>query len=241
MQINHPNLLGYHGEGFSRVQGWCSDKLFAVIDMLASCRINKAGGVAEIGIHHGKLFLLLNQLTGAEDSSFAIDLFEHQTLNIDKSGRGNLAIFQENLRKYDAHQGRNVRIIAGDSTDPALDLVATIGRGTLRFFSVDGGHTVQHLLNDLAIAQQTITNEGVVIVDDMFHFEWPGVTEGVVRYMQSFPTLVPVAMGHNKLYMCKMSYHGFYLSLFERCPLAVRRVSFCGWSVIALSHDRPAG
>lgn len=234
MQIRHPGLARYREEGFDQVQGWCSERLFPVLDMLADCRINKKGGVAEIGIHHGKLFLLLNQLTGAEDRSFAIDLFGNQALNIDRSGRGNLAIFQQNLKAFDAHRGENTRIVSGDSSDTALDLVGTIGRGTLRFFSVDGGHTVEHLLNDLAIAEQTIANEGVVIVDDIFHIEWPGVTEGIVRYMLPRPALVPVAIGHGKLYMCKMSFHGFYLGLFEQLPGKARRVNFCGWPTMAL-------
>lgn len=142
--------------------------------------------------------------------SYAVDLFERQELNVDRSGCGSLEIFKRNLADFDEHAGANVEIIAGDSLDPALDLRSRVREGSVRFLSVDGGHTVEHVMNDLAIARDLIANAGVVIVDDMFNVRWPSVAEGVNLWLSQRPTLVPFAIGRNKLLMCKFSFQQAY-------------------------------
>jgi hypothetical protein len=140
----HPNLRNYLDNGFHTVEGWASDQLFQTIDLLSSLDINRSGGCAEIGVHRGKFYLLLNQVVDAGERSWAIDVFDNQELNVDGSGSGwsdYLATFQANLQKFDAHGGANTEIVVGDSTDPALNLESRIGLGALRFMSVDGGHT----------------------------------------------------------------------------------------------------
>ena len=57
----------------------------------------------EIGVHHGQFFIALNQLIPSNFTSYAIDVFDNQQLNIDKSGEGNKSKFIENLRNFDRH------------------------------------------------------------------------------------------------------------------------------------------
>jgi hypothetical protein len=118
--------------------------------------------------------------------------------------------FLHNLSNYDANEGRNVKVTKGDSTDSSLDLNAKIPNGSIRFFSIDGGHTPQHTINDLKIAEKAINNQGVVIVDDILHPCWLGVLEGTLKYLSAFPNLVPFALGDNKLFLCKLSYKEKY-------------------------------
>jgi hypothetical protein len=219
MTFKNQNLQKYSENGFEQVHGWCDTYLFDTVDLLSSQNINQTGGVAEIGIHHGRLFILLNQVTDANCQSYAIDLFDQQDLNIDKSGGGDEEIFKQNLLTYDAHQGRNTMIIKGDSTDPSLKLTEKISPGSLRFFSIDGGHTPAHVFNDLTIANKLIHNEGIVILDDILNHWWLGVLEGWLSFSKLNPTLVPVAMGHNKLYLCKLSYYKYYLELMNTISL----------------------
>ena len=108
------------------------------------------------------------------------------------------------MLKYDLHKGNNVKIISGDSTDPKLNLVDTIGKGAIRFVSIDGGHTVEHTINDLKIAAELINNQGVVILDDILNHHWLGVIEGAISYLNTSPTLIPFAIGHNKLFLANL-------------------------------------
>ena len=207
------HLKKYLDFGFHQIEGWVETDLFDLIDLFDSMPINKNGGVCEIGVHHGRLFILLNQTTQPQFESYAIDLFGEQHLNIDNSGCGNAERFQEYLSKYDRHAGKNTVIISGDSTDSGLELTKRIKPGSIKFFSIDGGHTPTHTLNDLKIANELISNEGVVILDDILNHRWLGVIEGAVNFLQTRPTLVPFAMGHNKLYFCKFSHYNFYYNL----------------------------
>jgi hypothetical protein len=234
--LTNAPLREYQARGFSNVQGWCGEALFEIVDLLNSLNFNQGGGVCEIGVHHGKFYLLLNQVTEAEDSSFAIDLFEDQSLNIDKSGMGSADAFRANLNLYDVHQGRNTTLISADSTDSHAvgELLEKIGRGSIRFFSIDGGHTARHTINDLNLANLLTKNSGVVILDDVLNHHWLGVFEGVVKFLLSEPTLIPFAIGYNKLFLCKLSYHEKYLLAFQQSPLRQKVVDFLGSKLVAL-------
>lgn len=228
------NLRRYQEHGFNNVEGWCAEQLFETIDTLNNAEINKVGGCLEIGIHHGKFYILLNQVIARNEKSYAVDIFEAQNLNIDGSGAGSLPTFTSNLEKYDAHEGKNTHCIIGDSTDPGLRLEEAIGVGSMRFISIDGGHTVEHTISDLKLAERLIQNEGVVILDDILNYHWLGVIEGVGRFLDTCPTLVPFAIGHNKLYLCKLSYQRFYTQLFSQTPLASKSVRFYGHAIVVV-------
>ena len=228
------HLERYLNFGFSKIEGWCNPQLFLTTDSLNNVEINKKGGALEIGIHHGKFFILLNQVIDKKYQSFAVDVFENQNLNIDHSGKGSLAIFKKNLTEYDRHKGSNVVFIEGDSTDPSSNIIEKVGKGSLRFISIDGGHTVAHTINDLKIAELLINNEGVVILDDITNYHWPGVIQGALKYLDTYPTLIPFAIGANKLYLCKLSFYNFYYQLFFELPFKTRVVNFSNHLIVAL-------
>lgn len=217
--------LGQYKKDFEAVQGWTSDKLFDTVQLMADCGINRKGGIAEIGVHHGKFYILLNQVVESGQESFAIDVFDMQHLNIDNSGLGNKSIFIQNLADYDKFKGENTIILETDS----MSLAYKIPDASLRFISIDGGHTVEHTINDLKIAERLIANEGVIILDDIMGVYWCGVTEGYIKYSMTYPTIVPFAMGHNKLYLCKLSHHEYYFNLFK--PLSSGQTKFTGYQV----------
>jgi Methyltransferase domain len=234
--IRNPNLEAYRRLGFTEVEGWCSPNLFPIMDFFDSLEFNKKGGVCEIGIHHGRFFILLNSLTQIEDRSFAVDVFENQNLNVDNSGRGSKDIFKRNLALYDTHHGRNTTLVHADSTDSAAigHLCETVGRGSIRYFSIDGGHTAKHTINDLSLANLLTSNSGLVIVDDILNQHWLGVIEGVMKYLLAEPILVPIAIGHNKLFLAKLSYHARYFQAADQSPMKTKVVSFLGTNVVAL-------
>src|ERR1700733_6099687 len=235
MEITNAALKRYYENGFSKIEGWCSEQLFHTMDLFDSLPINKSGGICEIGVHHGKFYLLLNQVTSIETQSFAVDIFEEAALNIDHSGSGNRAIFTKNLAEFDVHQGRNTIIIKGDSTDSKLQLEKTIGPGSLRFLSIDGGHTAEHTISDLKLANHLISNEGVVILDDILNGHWLGVIEGAVHFLLGRPTLVPFALGQNKLYLSKLSFQNYYFNILNESPLKTKIVPFFGHPLVAFT------
>ena len=190
------------------------------------------GAIAEIGVHHGLFFTLLNTLTHNDEHAYAFDVFSKQELNIDQSGWGSKQHFEDNLKKYCRHEGKNVTIVECDST--TTDLTDHI-KEKVRLFSVDGGHTVEHTISDLRQAHKVLHPEGVVILDDMPNIHWLGVIEGCIRFLQERPTLVPFAIGHNKAFLCNMSYVEVYKQLFRDTEFVTKDdVEFVGHKILAV-------
>lgn len=97
--IEPPGTLLEYLASIESIEGWLSPTTgYAMSAMLSwqSAR-NERGGIAEIGIHHGKSFLPLALSAESDDRLLAIDCFDAQHANVDDSGRGDLAAFQGNL------------------------------------------------------------------------------------------------------------------------------------------------
>lgn len=211
--------------GASKVGGWLEPDAALLIAELGADQ-HSSGAVGEIGVHHGKLFLLLDLLRKPGETAVAIDLFEQQNLNVDFSGFGNRRVFEENLMRYSGGSDR-VTIRTADSMTLSTDDLKAWGRGPYRLFSVDGGHTADITANDLRIAAGALERDGLLILDDYFNPAWPGVSEGASRYMAAAHDLEPIGSGFNKMFFSRENSAGMYR---ER----LRSIAKCqGWEVLA--------
>lgn len=193
-------LSSYMKAGHKKVQGWLSPIGLHVIAQLAAIQkeIGVSGAIGEIGVHHGRLFILLHLLSDQSEKSVAWDLFERQEENVDRSGRGSRSIFMKNLKKAGCDLER-IKIISENSLNLTPDAIIDACEGKLRLFSIDGGHTAEITRNDLSLATQTLSDGGLIILDDFFHEAWPGVAEGTCRYMREHEdALFPVVIAGNK-------------------------------------------
>lgn len=197
------------------VTGWLNDGAISTVIAFAKWQEENHvfGDVAEIGVHHGKFFILLANLRREGERAFAVDVFDDQHLNPDRSGRGDLARFTDNLGLYADTVG--VEVIKKDSTQLTRGDFYRGRRGGIRLFSVDGSHTATHTFSDLTIASQLLSRDGVICLDDFYNPEWPGVQEGFYRFLTGSPDIVPFAYGNHKLYLCKTETHNRYLRLVE--------------------------
>lgn len=200
--LNQRKLRAYLGHGQHMVKGWLyRGAAEAIVELSdAQRKAGIGGGVAEIGVHHGKLFILLYLLTSKGEPAVAIDLFSNQELNVDRSGAGDLDRFKQNLRRH-ADLSRLV-VYEGDSTQlKAMDL-KRLASGPLRLISIDGGHTAETTAHDLATAESALHPGGVIVLDDCFHSMWPGVVSGVIRFFSQPRAIVPFGIGANKTFFC---------------------------------------
>ncbi len=189
-------LANYLELGIGRVEGWLLPTTASVIGHLlvqqASAGLH--GDVCEIGVHHGKLFLILANGTVNGERAVAVDVFGDQEKNVDGSGSGDRNIFERHLATYSP--GASVDIIQESSLD--LERLGFLSR-RFRFISIDGGHTASITANDLRVAERTMLPGGIVAVDDILSHDWTGVLSGVSAYLAEGGTLVPFALVPNKL------------------------------------------
>lgn len=153
------------------------------------------GNVMEIGIHHGRYFLVLANGLGENEAAVAIDVFDDQHLNRSQSGHGNWTTFVWNVARF-APLAR-VELVQANSTDLGDEFVAA-NRG-MRFVSIDGGHDRATTSSDLWLAERLVTAGAVIALDDIYRPDWSGVTAGLAHYLANRGALHPFAFVPNKL------------------------------------------
>lgn len=196
-------LEAYLNRGMNQVQGWLDPFSAQAVAAVGreQRKLGLRGSVGEIGVHHGRLFILLYLLSATDERSFAVDVFSDQAQNVDGSGRGNEAIFLGNVVRHAGGSDR-VEIYACDSNTLEPDDIGSRA-GPCRLISVDGGHTADTTENDLRLADALLIEGGVCILDDYFNPMWPDVSAGAARYLLSpGARLHPFLITPNKLFLC---------------------------------------
>lgn len=198
----------YVADGSQTVEGWVEPDIWSLVATLhvLQTELKVAGPALEIGVHHGKFLLGLEQLIDQGEKVIGIDIFGNQHLNVDASGSGDRAAFDANVAKFAAHPGR---VLAWSADSLALDAGEVLHAASdhrFRLISIDGGHTPEHTLSDLGLAEQVLAPGGLVFLDDYYNADWPGVHEGFIRYLWTAPRLVPLASYANKMILCSLSW-----------------------------------
>jgi hypothetical protein len=180
-----------------RVEGWFTSDaagLFGLIDELQK-EADVCGDLFEIGAHHGKSAVLLGAMARSGDTVGVCDVFGRQDANVSSSGAGDRAIFEGNMRQI----APAAELAVYEKLSSVLTAEEIGGAGRYRFFHIDGGHFVEEALADLRLAAEVLHEHGVIVLDDPFHPDWPGVTEAAVRFLQEHDEYAAIALGFNKL------------------------------------------
>ena len=216
--------------GHRFVEGWVEPGALRLVAGLAEAqrRLGVRGGVAEIGVHHGRFFLALHLTRGPGEASIAVDLFDEQEHNVDKSGRGDLSAFRANLHRHAADP--QATIIAADSSTLDGEALIEHADGRIRMFSVDGGHFAELVEHDMATARDSLAPGGIIIGDDVFNFQWPGAAEGTLAFLSRCDDVVPFAIGFNKVFFTHRDYANRYREAVEAA--APRQLWACKSSVM---------
>lgn len=210
-----PGLQSYVKGAFRNIGGACDARVFFTLrHMLEIQGADRPKKVAEIGVRDGRFFIGIMKCLSQGSSGLAIDLFEDQQHNIDGSGwrpPSHGVPFHRNVEETLGDK-YTVKFRKGDSLNLSISDVVDIsyGHGPFDIFSIDGGHEAEHLTNDLTIAELTIHHSGLVLLDDYYNPNFPGVHEGFSAYMTQKRKMVPIAFSAGKLYLCTKSYYGRY-------------------------------
>ena len=213
------DIEGYWRDAFPKIEGWVDDRLLEYVKLLNETQLNLgvAGHVAEIGVFHGKFLIALAHLAQRGGKVTAIDVFDDQDRNIDGAGVGSLGTLRSNIEDFGPKDDIDYHFLKTDSTVLTLadKVKLTQERGTFRLFSVDGCHTAEHTFSDLLTAQDCLSPGGVIILDDVFHPHWPGVTEAVSLFIGRQPARVkPFLYCCHKLFFVGHGWHADFLRAF---------------------------
>jgi len=218
-------LQHFNSHVYGHVEGWLGDRMWQIVNEIGTILDTNGvrGNIAEFGVHHGLFLFLLNTLRNEDELCFAIDVFDEQRFNVDCSGRGSLSVFLSHVETLMVSQRRSFRVVQRDTMSfSIIEMVNLFGTKGVKFFSIDAGHTVQHACNDLTLVQEVLVPGGIVALDDYMSVHWPGVTEGLYRFM-CFQNrrLKPFLVFQNKLFLTTLSEHSLWLQQFRTAIEAI--------------------
>ena len=194
-----------------KIGGWLSREAILLISLIDEVQQqnNLQGNIFEIGVHHGKSAILFTHFLRENEVLDVCDIFGDQSQNKSKSGDGDKEIFLNNIKQHGKDKiGSIYQMLSFKLEDENLDK-------NYRIFHIDGGHDTDEALFDLNLAATLIIDQGVIILDDPFRPDWPGVTEALVKFMENHPDFTAFVVGFNKLMICKNEFADLYLSVID--------------------------
>lgn len=179
------------------------------------------GSLCEIGVHHGRLFLLLALSRRPGETALAIDLFEDDEVTAGAhAGRPQALI--RNATKLRVSLS-NEEILKCSSREVTANEILSRAPGQIRFFSIDGGHMYRDVENDLELARQCICQTGIIAVDDFCNVLWPEVSFATYDFLRSQSEIVPVFATLSKLYLVRRGNEQRLLNeAFQKLPSGAR-------------------
>jgi hypothetical protein len=192
------------------VEGWLfpvDAYLIGYVDEIQKA-IGLRGNLFEIGVHHGKSAALLGRMASDGEVLGVCDVFDDQDQNVSRSGEGSRQLFERNVERLSDLPTARLHVFAKRS---AL-LTTQETTSECRLFHIDGGHRPADVVADLGTAAQAIVAAGVVVLDDVFNPSWPGVAEGLYRFIQGDAgTFLPFLIGGNKVFLAPPASVPIYL------------------------------
>lgn len=215
-----PTRSKYLRKYMHRVSGYLRNPDATIIAALLAWqeKVGALGHLCEIGVHHGRLFLLLALSRQVNEKALAIDLFEDDGINLGQDGQaGRRGAMQRNAGKLGIELSAE-EILKGSSMDLTAEEILSRAGGPIRFFSVDGGHMYRHVENDMRLAEQCLSAEGIIAADDFFYLGWPEVSFAVYDFMRSTSDVVPVFATNRKLYLARREFAPQLLDFIRSSP-----------------------
>ena len=230
-------LENYLREGSRSVDGYLQSGSASIICSIFDIQdeLKILGNVAEIGVFHGKLLILLCHSLRNGENVFAIDLFNTQPdIQGIKTEADHNRFSSENLlfnfseNKIDAEL---FNLVVANSQDMVVsDLLREFGGPNIRLFSIDGDHSRDGVRHDLNLASASLIDGGIILADDLFNTVCPALTEGIIDFFREDnggllePIAIvaangPVHTGSNKLVITDSKYslrYKAYLQLLNR-------------------------
>lgn len=170
---------------------------------------NIRGGMAEIGVFFGRsLTLMAKYLRRGEEKALGMDLY-----NIgEQPGTESAQLaYVRNVLRTENVEGDAILLQQNSHTLRTDDITQRVG--TVRFFSIDGGHELPDVLHDSQLARGALSADGVIAFDDFFNPQYPDVTVAVLAFLkQHADEFTAFAITKNKLYVARA---GAYSAYFE--------------------------
>ena len=139
---------------------------------------------------------------GAWIESLCQNLKNYEIIGIDPYP--GLEIIREDFRNRVLKKYSNVKLV--DSTE---DLPSSENSSSFDLIHIDGEHSEAAVMQDLQFAAQNISSNGVIVVDDIWHSNFPGIPSAAFKFIHS-TSFTPFLISGAKMYICEERFHGAF-------------------------------
>ncbi len=186
------------------IPGFMSAANVAVWDtfLCAQNRFYAQGHLLEIGVFKGRSASVLCQHKRPDEEVWLVDFSQF------------LAEAESNLATL---KSPGVRFVHEKSSDLWKNPEIAQRRRQFRWIHIDGEHTGHAVANDLALAADLLSNEGLICVDDFFSPAYPQISAATYMWLANHPfELELIFCGDNKGYLARPTYAYQYLNLIRQ-------------------------
>lgn len=179
-----------HEQWFARdhrvVPGFLTPASARTLAALLSDQLERGivGNLAEIGTYKGKTFIGMAKASRANERVVGFDIFPADV----EQG------FFAALKLLTADQQRRVTAVRHDTLTLPIERWMARLEQPARFVHIDGDHTRQAILADMALAGSFLCEDALVVLDDFAHDWYPDLTEGIIDALRASRNIVPVAV-----------------------------------------------
>ena len=181
----NPVVDRYVADGYDTVRGMSSRFAATICGHIIrrQSELGIKGHIAEIGTFEGRFFIAMALGLAPGEHALGIDTFNwpnESLLDLFHAHCARLGLARE---RYTAIKV-NVRDLSADDIRKALG-----GResDSVRFWHLDGDHSREQLLLDLALAESTLHPQGMICLDDMLHPGYPLLVVAVHEWLERRP------------------------------------------------------
>jgi len=177
----NPAVDRYIAEGYETVRGMSSAFAATICGHIIrrQTELGIKGHIAEIGTFEGRFFIAMALGLAQGECALGIDTFNWPN-------DGLLDLFHSHCARHGLARERYTAIKANVRDLTAADIDKALG-GPVRFWHLDGDHSREQLLADLALAESTLHCQGIICLDDMLHPGYPLLVVAVHEWLEQHP------------------------------------------------------
>lgn len=185
------------------IGGFMSENNTAIWDTLLCHQQARCiqGNILEIGVFKGRSASILCQHKRPDEELWLVDFSDF----LDEAIHNTVAI-----------QPTGVRYIKAKSSELWRNADLAKLRRSFRWLHIDGEHTGNAVANDLTLAAELLSDDGMICVDDFFSPSYPQITAAVFSYIDRHPfELQMLLCGENKAYLARPTSAAVYTDMFQ--------------------------
>ena len=187
----NPAVDRYIAEGYDSVRGMSSAFAATICGHVIrrQSELGIKGHIAEIGTFEGRFFIAMALGLAPGEHALGIDTFDWPNaglLDLFHSHCARLGLARE---RYTAIKA-NIRDLSVDDIRKALGRQQSCQQASeqkVRFWHLDGDHSREQLLLDMALAEATLHPQGIICLDDMLHPGYPLLIVALHEWLERHP------------------------------------------------------